>query len=199
LIKGSHDGIYFQNFYTSGYVTYSPIYPIYKGWNYDGDWEVTSNKNGVLIGPKSKANDWLYMTPFGIRKMQKFIHDRYANMTIVVTENGWGDPDLTIAEGALVDIDRCNYYREYIGNVSLAATEDGVKVGGYFAWSLMDNFEWAEGYTTRFGMTFVDYKTQVRTPKNSFGWLRDNVFNQSAPSANYPSCATAQKYQCSHD
>jgi len=78
-------------------------------------------------------------------------------MTLIVTENGWGDPNMTIAEGALNDTDRCNYYREYIGNVSLAATEDGVKVGGYFAWSLMDNFEWADGYTTRFGLTYVDY------------------------------------------
>jgi len=99
------------------------------------------------------------MTPFGIRKMQQFIHERYANMTIYVTENGWGDQNLTIEEGALNDIDRCNYYREYIGNVSLAVHEDGVDVGGYFAWSLMDNFEWADGYTTRFGLTYVDYET----------------------------------------
>jgi len=98
-------------------------------------------------------------------------------MTIYVTENGWGDQNLTIEEGALNDIDRCNYYREYIGNVSLAVHEDGVDVGGYFAWSLMDNFEWADGYTTRFGLTYVDYETQVRTTKYSFQWLKENVFN----------------------
>jgi len=89
-------------------------------------------------------------------------------MKIVVTENGWGDPDNTIEGGALNDVDRCNYYREYIGNISLAVSEDGVDVAGYFAWSLMDNFEWADGYTTRFGLTFVNYETQERTTKYSF-------------------------------
>lgn len=166
LVKGSHDNIYLQNFYTSEFAEYKESTE--QGWDFDGNWSLSNNRDGTLIGPKCKANEWLYMTPFGIRKMQQFIHERYANMTIYVTENGWGDQNLTIEEGALNDIDRCNYYREYIGNVSLAVHEDGVDVGGYFAWSLMDNFEWADGYTTRFGLTYVDYETQVRTTKYSF-------------------------------
>jgi hypothetical protein len=102
----------------------------------------------------------------------------------------------------LNDIDRCNYYREYIGNVSLAITEDNVKVGGYFAWSLMDNFEWADGYTTRFGVTYVNYETQERTPKYSFEYLRDHIFsNKTGPSQNYPLCSGLgpDVYKCTNN
>jgi len=187
LINGTHDSLYFQNFYTSEFV-YGKVTPDKQGWDWDGQWALTNNRSGTLIGPKCKANEWLYSTPFGIRKMQNFIHKRYANMKIIVTENGWGDPNNTIEEGALNDIDRCNYYREYIGNISLAASEDGVDVGGYFAWSLMDNFEWADGYTTRFGLTFVNYETQERTTKYSFKWLKENVFNQVGLPTVYPEC-----------
>lgn len=97
LVKGSHDNIYLQNFYTSEFVHAQNYSGEDQGWNFDGNWALTNNRNGTLIGPKSKANEWLYMTPFGIRKMQNFINKRYANMTLFVTENGWGDPDLTIA------------------------------------------------------------------------------------------------------
>jgi beta-glucosidase len=103
--------------------------------------------------------------------MQKYIQDRYPDVQIIVTENGWGDPDVADKESMIIDIDRCNYYREYIGNMSLAVHEDGVNIGGYFAWSIMDNFEWSDGYTTRFGLTYVDYDTQERTTKLSYRWF----------------------------
>jgi len=104
--------------------------------------------------------------------MQQFIQNRYPDVQIIVTENGWGDPDTPDDKQAMVvDIDRCNYYREYIGNMSLAVHEDNVNVGGYYAWSVMDNFEWADGYTTRFGLTYVDYYTQKRETKMSYRWF----------------------------
>merc|ERR550539_1538762 len=110
-------GVYFQNFYTGQYITQGTAEGC--GWACDGKFERTAYRDGQLIGEKCKANNWLYMVPFGIRKFQKWISDRYKGVTIVVTENGWGDPDTTEVSDMLLDYDRCTYYREYIGNMSL--------------------------------------------------------------------------------
>jgi len=75
---------------------------------------------------------------------------------------------LTI-EQALNDTARIHYYQGYLNSVMSAINDHGCNVAGYFAWSMVDNFEWARGYTERFGVTFVDYKTRKRTPKD----LRD--------------------------
>merc|ERR1719359_1691835 len=138
----------------------------------DGNW--------IPIGQKSDSNEWLFMYPEGLRKYQTWITKRYRQegqpqLAIIVTENGWGEKDEDFASNT-VDIDRCNYYRDYIKHMSLGVHEDGNLVKGYFAWSLMDNFEWAEGYTTRFGLTYVNYKTQERSPKLSFHWMQKHVF-----------------------
>ena len=71
----------------------------------------------------------------------------------------------------MLDPDRVRYLRDHLGAVAQAAAE-GVDVRGFYAWSLMDNFEWAEGYAKRFGIVHVDYETQKRTPKSSFDWYR---------------------------
>jgi beta-glucosidase len=68
--------------------------------------------------------------------------------------------------GEINDVDRLDYYNSHLNAVH-NATEQGVRIDGYFAWSLMDNFEWAEGYLKRFGIVYVDYSTQQRTIKNS--------------------------------
>jgi beta-glucosidase/6-phospho-beta-glucosidase/beta-galactosidase len=72
---------------------------------------------------------------------------------------------------AIHDTFRVNFYKEYISNLYAALTEDKVNVKAYFAWSLMDNFEWCDGYSVRFGMTYVDYKTQNRYIKDSLYWF----------------------------
>jgi beta-glucosidase len=72
------------------------------------------------------------------------------------------------------DVERIAYLEAYLGAVD-AALEHGVDVRGYFVWSLLDNFEWAEGYSKRFGLVYVDYPTLERVPKDSFEWYRSTI------------------------
>ena len=90
---------------------------------------------------------------------------------IIVTENGAAFPD-SIVNGAVMDLQRKQYIQDHLAQV-LKAKNEGVNVGGYFVWSLTDNFEWAEGYHPRFGLIYVDYETQERIIKLSGLWLRD--------------------------
>jgi len=78
-------------------------------------------------------------------------------------------------EGLVSDPDRVAYFRDYLHAASLAI-EDRVNLKGYFAWSLLENFEWAEGYTQRFGIIYLDFTTQKRIPKDSFYFLK-NIFD----------------------
>ena len=93
------------------------------------------------------------------------LNKTYTLPPIYITENGAAMPD-TYNNGEVNDLDRLNYYNDHLNAVH-NAIEQGVVIDGYFAWSLMDNFEWAEGYLKRFGIVYVDYKTQQRTIKNS--------------------------------
>jgi beta-glucosidase len=90
---------------------------------------------------------------------------------IYITENGASAADVPNAEGAIDDLDRVMYLREYLDQLR-RATAEGVPVRGYFLWSLLDNFEWSEGYSIRFGLHYVDYKTQKRTPKLSASFYK---------------------------
>jgi beta-glucosidase len=90
---------------------------------------------------------------------------------IIVTENGAAFKD-KIADGSINDVQRIEYFKQYLGAL-LKAKQEGVNIKGYFVWTLMDNFEWAEGYNARFGLIHVDFETQLRTIKNSGFWFRD--------------------------
>ncbi|UAY52961.1 GH1 family beta-glucosidase [Ferruginibacter albus] len=90
---------------------------------------------------------------------------------IIITENGSYFKD-EIRNGVIDDAARINYFQQHLQAV-LAAKNEGVNIKGYFAWTLMDNFEWAEGYNARFGLVHVDFNTQLRTIKNSGYWFRD--------------------------
>jgi beta-glucosidase len=98
------------------------------------------------------------------------ISNEYGKPTIEITENGCGYGDAPDEHGRVADQRRIDFYRGYIGAVA-RAIKDGANIRGYHAWSLMDNFEWEEGYTQRFGLTFVDFHTQKRTPKESGTWF----------------------------
>jgi beta-glucosidase len=82
--------------------------------------------------------------------------------------------------GVVDDQLRIDFYDAYLRAIA-EAVSDGCDVRGYYAWSLLDNFEWAEGYTMRFGLVHVDYDTLVRTPKRSFHWYADMVAAQPRP------------------
>ena len=91
---------------------------------------------------------------------------------IYITENGCSATDVPAADGLVYDTDRIMFLRSYLTQLQRAAAE-GVPVRGYFHWSLMDNFEWADGFATRFGLLYVDYATQRRTPKLSASFYRE--------------------------
>ena len=127
---------------------------------------------GFTFGDKPKgtpvtAIDWPIM-PEAFRETLLIVARRYA-LPVYVLENGLGNHDKPDAAGAVIDDDRIDFLRRYIGAVN-AAAEAGADIRGYFVWSLLDNFEWDQGYSVRFGLTYVDYPTQARIPKASFGW-----------------------------
>jgi beta-glucosidase len=118
--------------------------------------------------------------PDALRELLVSLHQRYGELLppIYVTENGCAYEDVPGPDGRVTDVDRIAYLSGHIAAVRSAAAA-GVPVRGYFVWSLLDNFEWAEGFTKRFGLVHVDFGTQARTPKASFAWYRDLIANNS--------------------
>jgi len=114
------------------------------------------------------AMDW-EVQPEGLTRLLGRVHREYTQPTetgIYVTENGAAYDDVVSDDGSVHDADRAVFLRDHLAAI-LDAIDDGVPVGGYFYWSLMDNFEWAWGYEKRFGIVRVDYDTQLRTLKDS--------------------------------
>ncbi|KAJ8952840.1 hypothetical protein NQ317_010784 [Molorchus minor] len=95
---------------------------------------------------ETSASDWLKVVPWGMRKLLNWVKDTYNNPEIVITENGYSEDKYN-----LDDQGRISYYQRYLSSVR-DAMEDGVNVVGYTAWSLMDNYEWIQGYTQKFGL-----------------------------------------------
>jgi beta-glucosidase len=102
------------------------------------------------------------------------LRDRYGNLELYVTENGACYNDQVQESGAVLDDDRVAYLRDHLAAAGQALCA-GVNLRGYFVWSLLDNFEWSEGYSRRFGIVYVDFKTLKRTPKSSYYWLKKFV------------------------
>jgi beta-glucosidase len=122
--------------------------------------------------------------PDGLRELLTRVAKDYSPPAIYVTENGAAFGDVRGHDGQVHDPERTEYLRSYIGAVG-DAIADGAPVKGYFVWSLLDNFEWAYGYSKRFGIVYIDYPTLERVPKDSFYWYRD--FIASRPRAPRPS------------
>jgi len=108
----------------------------------------------------------------------RFIHERY-KLPIYITENGFSCLDWVATDGRVHDPQRIDFTRRYLIELRRAIA-DGVDVRGYFHWSLMDNFEWADGYRQRFGLVHVDYPTQKRTIKDSGYWYAQTIRRNGA-------------------
>jgi beta-glucosidase len=119
------------------------------------------------------AMDWP-ITPDRFTQLLVRLHRDYPGLPMVITENGAAFDDTADTSGFVRDDGRTAYLASHIAAVADARAQ-GADVRGFFAWSLMDNFEWAEGYAKRFGIVHVDYETQERTPKQSALWFRDNI------------------------
>jgi len=118
---------------------------------------------------------WLKVVPdtiyWGVRAVSEFIGK--TELPMFISENGCACED-ELVNGEVLDLDRLLYLRHHF-RAAHRAIEEGYPLKGYFVWSFMDNFEWAWGYDRRFGITYVDYETQVRTPKQSFKWYHEVI------------------------
>lgn len=112
--------------------------------------------------------------PPGLADTLRWVTERYGRVPLYVTENGAAFYDPPSADGKIHDPLRVAYFREHL-RAALGAMRDGVDLRGYFAWSLLDNFEWSHGYTKRFGVVHVDFATQRRTPKASARFLAEVI------------------------
>jgi len=122
--------------------------------------------------PKGELTDMGWpITPEGLTKMLVRWQEEFGSRLpqVFITENGCAYPDGPDATGKINDQRRISYLDKHL-NALLDAIDQGVNLGGYFQWSLLDNFEWSLGYQKRFGIVFVDYATQQRTPKESAHW-----------------------------
>ncbi|MEV7231147.1 MULTISPECIES: GH1 family beta-glucosidase [Polymorphospora] len=127
----------------------------------------------VSTGRPRTAMGW-EIVPEGFTELLVRLGRDYPDLPMVVTENGSAFDDEPDENGFVRDDERTAYFVSHIGAVA-RARQQGADVRGYFAWSLLDNFEWAYGYAKRFGIVRVDYDTQVRTPKRSALWYRDTI------------------------
>lgn len=153
------------NYYESHLVSADPANPE-RGWRRVPD--PTPTVVGIGVHPE------------GLRDVLKRVHDDYTRLPLYVTETGLALHDYVDPTGQVRDTERIDFFASHLSAV-LDAIEDGVDVRGVAPWSLMDNFEWAWGYAYRFGMTYVDYRTQERIPKASFDWYRDVIERNGLP------------------
>ncbi|KAJ6947882.1 linamarase family protein 1 [Populus alba x Populus x berolinensis] len=173
MLKGSYDFIGI-NYYTTYYAQNIDANYQSVGFMSDARANWTGERNGIPIGPQAGVK-WLYIYPEGISRLLNYTKDLYGNPTIYITENGVDDVNNNASslKEALNDPIREKSYRDHLKNVLRSITEHGVDVKGFFAWSLMDNFEWGSGYAVRFGLYYVDYNDDLkRYPKKSVKWFK---------------------------
>ncbi|VAH95271.1 unnamed protein product [Triticum turgidum subsp. durum] len=188
LVKGSVDYIGI-NQYTATYMADQPM-PQQPPTSYSSDWHVQYifQRNGVPIGQKANSN-WLYIVPTGMYGCVNYIREKYNNPTIIISENGMDQPANLTREEFLHDASRVEFYKTYLAELK-KAIDDGANVVGYFAWSLLDNFEWLSGYTSKFGIMYVDFTTLKRYPKDSAYWFK-KMLQASGPGSSKDGTVTS--------
>lgn len=162
IIKGSYDywGI---NYYASEIASYHQNGGILK-----------VNSAPISSSPMAKTAMGWGIYPDGFVALLNSVKEKYNNPEVYITENGTAMPDVIGADGQIHDRDRIIYLREHLLALK-QAMDSGCRVKGYYLWSLLDNFEWAEGFEPRFGIVHVDFNTLMRTPKDSFRWYAEVI------------------------
>jgi len=139
---------------------------------------VDSEKGYEMVKPPSSYphmfSEWLTIGPEALYWAPKLIAKLWHVQEMYITENGASSADMLTPEGKVLDTDRVMYLRNYLTQLHRAVSE-GVPVRGYFLWSLLDNYEWADGYEKRFGIHYVDFQTQKRTPKLSAAFYKEVI------------------------
>ncbi|CAL1538499.1 unnamed protein product [Lymnaea stagnalis] len=162
------------NYYTSNYATTADLPFDPPGYQFDMDIARETDPSWTGSG-----SSWLFSAPLGFREILNWVKTTYNNIPVYITENGVSDRN-----GTLRDAFRITYYRQHINQMLKAIKLDGCDVRGYVAWSLMDNFEWARGFSERFGFYHVEFNgpNRTRTPKASAQFfsnlIRDNGFKK---------------------
>ncbi|KAH7237982.1 family 1 glycoside hydrolase [Fusarium solani] len=174
ILRSAECDFYGMNYYTSQFARHRSSPPPDTDFIGNLD-ELQTNKAGEPVGSESGLH-WLRSCPDLFRKHLTRVYRLYGK-PIVITENGCPCPgeDKMTREESMQDDYRMQYFEDHLDALGKAVTEDGAVVKGYFAWSLMDNLEWSDGYGPRFGVTFTDYETLERTPKKSALMLRHIV------------------------
>ncbi|KPV40835.1 GH1 family beta-glucosidase [Alicyclobacillus ferrooxydans] len=160
----------------------------FLGINFYSRSVVKNHSDGSLlevghVKTENKVTDmgWEVYPP-ALYDLLKRLQSEYTSLPLYITENGAASPDV-VREGQVHDDDRIDYVHAHL-QAAHQFIEEGGNLKGYYVWSLMDNFEWAFGYTKRFGIVYVDYDTQARIPKDSFHWyqkvITDNGVQEQA-------------------
>ncbi|GAQ10339.1 beta-glucosidase 1B [Aspergillus lentulus] len=166
LLREAESDFYGMNYYTSQFARHrdQPVSETDYIGNVD---ELQENSEGTPVGEPSGIH-WLRSCPDKFRKHLTRVYRLYGK-PIFITENGCPCPgeDQMICDESVNDMYRIRYFEDHLEAVGLSVNQDGADIRGYFAWSLLDNLEWSDGYGPRFGVTFTDYQTLKRTPKKS--------------------------------
>jgi beta-glucosidase len=135
--------------------------------------------SGYAVLPRQDSfphmpSPWLFVGPEVIYWAVRNVSTLWKPQELYITENGCSAADVFRPDGRIEDTDRVMYLRNHLSHLHRAASE-GYPIKGYFLWSLLDNYEWADGYSKRFGIHYVDFKTQKRTPKLSAEWYKATI------------------------
>lgn len=151
---------------------------IYRAETYRAHAETEFELLPVPPGYPRSGVDWQPITPDAMYYGPLFFHERY-KLPLWITENGLSTRDQVFLDGKVHDPQRIDYLHRTLLELR-RSMRGGVRVDGYLAWSLLDNFEWADGYKQRFGMVYVDYTNQRRIPKDSFHWYKQVIASRGA-------------------
>ncbi|XP_047176537.1 isoflavonoid 7-O-beta-apiosyl-glucoside beta-glycosidase-like, partial [Vigna umbellata] len=184
LLAGSFDFLGL-NYYTTNYAADQPSSNLNPSYETDANVNYLTERNGILVGTPTASN-WLFVCPKGFKDLLLYVKEKYNNPLIYITENGRGNDvndEGQTREEALLDIYRIDYYYRHLYYLRSAMSE-GVNVKGYFAWSLLDNFEWKNGYLVGFGLNYVDRNDGLkRYAKLSARWFK-NFLQRPDPNPN---------------